>query len=240
MALAEYTIWIGDSRGYRQRTAIDAVSLTYVLNDREPGQFALTLPGYYRKLMTFPDAVIEVWRAPLGRAFVNEGVFFTHWQSRKFVQGQWIYTVGGPDLNCLHDTRLIAYNANTSYTSKTDSADDVMKAFVRENLGPSATDTDREIDGYGFSVDDDTAMGVSLTKAATRARLDDVLRDLRESSFEDATPIFPRMIPTGYNPLTVTKSIIARGSIAVCVRSERVRRISDLSRPVKISSLIVL
>lgn len=204
MALSNYSIWLCDPRGYRQPHVLhDAVRLNYVLSDTDVGQFSIALPPYYYDLVQMPDAVFEIWRSPDGKTHNCEGVFFADWVEDRYEDGVWRPTFGGSDVNVLLGTRVIAYKANNAYSSKTNNADDMMKYIIRENLGASATDTDRDLTGVGFSVDGDYDIGVSQTRSFSFNRVDDTLRSIRDASIRDGTPIFFRVEAVGFNPLSL-------------------------------------
>jgi hypothetical protein len=55
--------------------------------------------------------------------------------------------------------------------SKSAAADDLIKAFVRENCGPSATDTTRNYSSSYWSVAADIGAAPTIAKAASRRNL---------------------------------------------------------------------
>lgn len=96
-------------------------------------------------------------------------------------------TLTAYDLNDLLRRRIIAYYAGSAQARKTDQADDLMKALVRENLGSGATDYDgdttRAIAASRMTVQADLGLGPSMTKGcAWRETLLDVLREIADTS----------------------------------------------------------
>lgn len=81
----------------------------------------------------------------------------------------------------LMDTRIVAYNAGTAYTEKTDNAGDLCKAIMRENLGALATDTDRDLSAY-LAVQADLADGASIAKAFARRKVLAVCKEVADAS----------------------------------------------------------
>lgn len=91
------------------------------------------------------------------------------------------------DWNDLLRRRIIAYYAGSAQTTKTDLADDMMKAFVREALGAGASDyagtMARALLASRFTIEPDLGLGPSLTKsAAWREPLLDVIREVADAS----------------------------------------------------------
>lgn len=91
------------------------------------------------------------------------------------------------DWNDLLRRRIIAYFAGSAQTEKTAAADNMIKAIVRENLGPTASDyagsTARRLLATELIIDADTSQGASLSKSfAWRGPMIDTLRDIADAS----------------------------------------------------------
>lgn len=111
--------------------------------------------------------------------------------------GSKVARLAGPDLNELPARRVVAYKAGSSQASKTDQVDDMIKALGRENLGASATDTDRDLSSWGFLVAADTSAGPSITKAFAWRELPRVMADIIQAGKEDGTEVLWQIEPLG-------------------------------------------
>ena len=121
----------------------------------------------------------------------TEGVFMVRYPDFK----RNMLTVAAFSGEELVDRRIVAYNAGTAYTDKTDYADDMMKAVIRENLGTLATVTTRAISD--LTVDADLSLGPSLTRAFCRQNVLQVLQGIQENSRAAGSEVFWRMHPNG-------------------------------------------
>ncbi len=85
--------------------------------------------------------------------------------------------------------RIVAYAAGSTQASKSDYADDMMKAIVSENLGGDATDTDRDISAY-LAIESDLGAGQDIDKAFSRRNVLTVLQELADASAEAGTNLY--------------------------------------------------
>lgn len=79
-------------------------------------------------------------------------------------------------------TRIVAYYAGSSQSAKSDLADDLMKAIVRENLGALAP-ADRDISATGFYVEADAGLGTALEKGMAWENVLDTLQEISKASY---------------------------------------------------------
>jgi hypothetical protein len=106
-------------------------------------------------------------------------------------------TISGSDFTELLNRRIVAYRAEQSQTQKTDNADDMMKAIVRENLG-SSSGTDyagspvvgRDLTGLGFGVQQDLSLGPVLDKSFPWRNVLLTLQEIAEAARVAGTPIY--------------------------------------------------
>lgn len=172
----------------------DFVELDYVLVENDIGSMTVTLPNAYTGSLFRRDARVQIWRSVDGRPAVLEGekVWFIRRRRRKLTDdGAWLWVLTALDSKHILNRRVVAYNAGTSYTTKTDYADDMMREIVRENLSSSATDTSRRLSSTLFSVQVDLALAPSVDKAFTRRNVLEVLKDLAEASAQHtSTPTY--------------------------------------------------
>lgn len=182
----------------------DYISLHYVKTVCGVGWFELVLPGDFAigQEKHFLDWRLVVWRTPSGGRESLDFAGFVRKAQRSYHGGQQRLVLSGPDCNDLLRRRIIAYYAGTAYTRKYNQADDLMKDFVRENLGALCVDTDRDVSAYGFSVQADLTASASLAKSGAWDNLLTVLRGIYEASRKTAaTAAFFGVVPlgTGYD-----------------------------------------
>jgi hypothetical protein len=188
---SRHEIWLDDERGNRLLLLDEAVDFSYTRSANNAGSFTLTLAGDFDRTMIQLDGLVEFWRAAEGGAlrlmFLGMARRFT-WSDDQ--DGQATLEVSGPGINQLLSRRIVAYAAGSAQAEKTDQADDMMKAIVAENLGSSATDTDRDWSGIGLSVAADLAAGPSITKAFSRRNVLAVLKEIAEISSQNGTELY--------------------------------------------------
>ena len=180
--MAGYEVVITDPFGADLLRPRDWQSLSYVRVENDYGPLTLRLPSHYARESLPKDGAVEVWRD--GRLEVE-----TVWLMRDWVKVEhgrnWQWELTAYDLNHLLTGRTVDYPADSSQSKKTDQADDMMKAIVRENF-TTATDTTRLINTY-FSVEADTSLAQSVTKAFANRPMLNVLKDLAQISFQKGT-----------------------------------------------------
>ena len=106
-------------------------------------------------------------------------------------------------VNELFERRITAYDAGTSYTQKTGAPDDLIKAYVRENMGTGIVGADR--DGLETQADISALVSVqanltqvtSLSDASTRRRLDRVIQELSQAATTAGTYLVCEIVPSG-------------------------------------------
>lgn len=193
--MSSWEIWHTDNRGRRIALLDYALGWSLVRNANTVGQFSLPLPYNINTKLFTEDSIIEFWRATTG-ILKPEFVGFVRKQDfSETEQGDKIFTVGGPDQNYLLSGRIVAYNAGNSYTSKSGSADNLMRAIVRENLGALCTDTSRDLSSIGLSVEADLSLGQSIDLGFSRKNLLDTLQKMADTSAQKGTPLYFRLSP---------------------------------------------
>jgi hypothetical protein len=104
-------------------------------------------------------------------------------------------TVGGPDLNDLLARRVIAYATGTAEAKKSQEADDMLKAYVYENLGAGALAARQLPATLGFEQAADTASAPSVEYSATYGNLLEVLKRVADRAAENGTRVYFGVIP---------------------------------------------
>jgi hypothetical protein len=150
------------------------------------------------------DGRVSPWRSFAGNAptLDSDAVFL----ARDYAWGPHSQAITCYHANELLERRITAYDAGSAYTSKADSADDLIKAFIRENMGSLVNLTDR--DGgttYGAQTDvsafvtvqADLGLAPSQTDASTRRRLDRVVAELSQAAATQGTYLVAEIVPSG-------------------------------------------
>jgi hypothetical protein len=121
-----------------------------------------------------------------------------------YLLGGWVWqtigheryvTLNGLCLNSLLMRRIIAYAAGSAQAKKSDAADNIMRAVVRENLGSLAS-SDRDISAYGFSVEADLSLAQSVSMAFAWRKVIDVLVDIARAAYQqNAEQLYWDIVP---------------------------------------------
>lgn len=148
-------------------------------------------------LRQFKDARLVIWRQPEGAlnriAFAGK---VRGWKLKRVGRSLRLI-LRAVDYNDELLTRIVAYYAGSSQSAKSDYADDLMKAIVRENLGASAPAA-RNISTTGFYVEADTSLGTSLEKGMAWENVLDTLKEISQASYRTpATGITFGVVPLG-------------------------------------------
>lgn len=166
------------------------------------GSFELVLPQAFDKTLATRDRRVRFWRKPQGgvSAVEFEGIV-RRVTTAQDANGQYVRVLRGPSLEYLLSGRVIAAYAGASGADKTAAIDDMMKAFVTEQMGSSAS-ASRQLPASLFTVQGNATLGTSTTKAASYRNLLDVLRELSDASRQlDATKevfFWMQPIPPGF------------------------------------------
>lgn len=182
-----YTVYLATPVG--QRIAVlTFTNLTYTLAVNTVSTLKITLPASFSDTLIQVDSRIEVWRAVDGGSEYLEADKIWLVQIIDRTLGVHAHTV----VTCvcpvdLLRRRIVAYSAGTAYTNKTGRADDLIKAFARENLTSGMNSTDRDVVGAAnigayFTVEGDVGQGAALSIASTRDTVLDVCRKLCAAS----------------------------------------------------------
>lgn len=184
MTQITYDIRIYDAFGQELRSGIDCESFDLSLKEMDVGALSITLPASFPFEYLKKDGQIALFRSIAGNppSLLAQAHWVIRARTKTIGAARKSYTIGALHANCLLDRRNVAYNANTSQTSKNDEADDLVKAVVRENLGSSATDTARQIASTLFSVQGDMTQAPVIQKAFTRRNVLSVCQEVAAAS----------------------------------------------------------
>lgn len=173
----------------------DFVTLDYTRSVNAPGSMKLVLPatsGNKALVSTGSeirrDIRLEIWRLLGGREYLETG---TQWISYKVEidDNSEVITIWAKSGLTLLNRRAIAYNARSDQASKSGAADDVIVEFVDENLGSSATDSDRDWSDL-IVIRASPGNGATVNKAASRRNLLTTIQDVARQGTVQGTPQF--------------------------------------------------
>jgi hypothetical protein len=181
--MADWQIWISSASG-ELRTIVQDVSWFSVSRiANHPGAFGIGLPGDFDRAYLAIDNIFEFWRnGELFRPYFVRQVIYREEEAVDVVN------VYGSDPLDLLRRRIIAYYAGSAQAQKTASADDMIKAIIRENLGASAG-TGRDLSSY-ITVDGDYSLAPSITKSFSWSNLLDICQSICEASRENGTELY--------------------------------------------------
>jgi hypothetical protein len=204
--MADYELWLTRDNGQRIGLLNTVSNFEYAIKYDDDGMgyglftvkadMDLSLLGL---LLGYPDRRIEVWRGTAyARKRLEQIIFIRYARVSTGEDGVHFYEFGGPDATDLLKRRVVWWRATTTATDKTDYADDMMKAFVTENLGTgvAAAQSTREITNWGFTVQADSSSGPEVSIAGTQGRqISDVLMEIADSAKENDTRVYFRVVP---------------------------------------------
>ena len=179
-------------------TDLESVEYWRVLNDK--GGFNIITRADFDESLLGVDHLIEFWRTPEGgdELLMMVGLL-RWWEWLENDDGFEICQLGGPDQNDLLDRRIVAYYAAEDESDKTDFADDMLKAIVRENMGALAPLDQalrpRAYDADYFSVSPDFGHAPTVTRRFAWRKVFPTLKEICESSRNLGTPLYFDMVP---------------------------------------------
>lgn len=126
----------------------------------------------------------------------------THWlvQKARWLWSSHTWEITATDAIGILDNPIVAYAPDTVYADKTYEngnqgyTDNLLRAYVRENLGSTALDTDRR--NPLITVEDDLSLGPVAEKTASWQELLSTLTGIASDSEGLGTPLFFEMVPT--------------------------------------------
>jgi hypothetical protein len=192
-----YNIRLMDANGVPVASLNDYESLDVVLVENGVGALSLVLPFGRLPLDTFQkDGRIAVERSVGGRApaLLGDALWLVRRRRRRVAQnGERTIEITALHANCLLSRRIIAYYSGTAYTAKTAAADNLLKAFARQNLGSGIVTADRiGAETYAdlssvLTIEADTGLGPSISKAAAYDNLLSTCQAIADASAQAGT-----------------------------------------------------
>lgn len=195
--MASYQIQIHDDYG----NPIDGISdneiiyLSSAIAENDIGEMEISLSNRWNWDFFRPDLMLRVERnAGAGYHLLGERNWFLRYWSVTGPRAE-ILTIKAYDGNYLLDGPIVAYSAGSAQAKKSGIADDVMKTVVSENIGPTATDTDRRLSG--LTIEKNYTLGPSVEYSFAKDYVLDVLRDIAFASWQKGKYLVFDTVATG-------------------------------------------
>lgn len=183
----------------------DCISVQAARSFNTDGSCTLVIPDYYERSLFRMHTRMRLWRHDYAGVPHNWGD--TVWFLKKIdrARSEETYTLSFVDAFAMLKGRLVAYTSEGTYADKTleefqidtyDARlhlDNMMRAYVRENLGLLALDQRRIMPG--LLVEDDKNLGPYGEKQAAWQELGSVLSDLARMSSAKGVDLYYDLIP---------------------------------------------
>jgi hypothetical protein len=164
----------------------DTIEWDFARVANDIGWFTLRVNGDLDRRLLHVDNLLEFYRTPPGTAPILLGVGMLRYWEWGESGGTTTLTLGGPDQMDLLNRRIVAYKSPEANWSKSDFADDMIKAVVRENMGTLATDPwynrGRSYRAANFSVAPDEGRGKSVELSFQFRNVLAVLQEISDAS----------------------------------------------------------
>ena len=194
-----YELWLTDNTGETRLALLDMFSsFQYARVQNDVGAWWVELPADFDEDLITVDGRVEFWRGwEAGKLALDFVGFIRRLRFEMDKDGQEIITISGPDANDILDRRIVAYAAGSAQASNTDEADDMISARFRQNMGDTATDTDRDMTAFGFTREGFLSQAPSITKAFAWRN---VLKTMQDIAVASTTTVY-----FGLEPLSASE-----------------------------------
>jgi hypothetical protein len=164
-----------------------AAAAEWARKERQVGRLSLTIPDAdldpaWLRL----DTQFEILVSADGGPPLRDGearYLLRGWRWSRDANGRIIWTLRAADGVDLLRRRIIAYAAGSAQAAKSaTAADNLIKAFVRENTDTLATDAARRYAATFWAIDADTSAGPSIAKSAPRRNLLTVCQEIADAA----------------------------------------------------------
>lgn len=194
-----------DSSGVTIREIYDAISVQAARAFNADGSCTVVIPSYYPRSWFRMHLRMVLWRHDYEGVPRNFGE--TIWFLKKIDhdRSNLTYTLTFVDAFAMLKGRLIAYTSQGPYADKTLEefelvtynsalrADNMMRAYMRENVGAEALDTTRLIPD--IVIEEDRDLGAYVEKQAAWAELEATLVDITRMSSAKGVDLFYDLLP---------------------------------------------
>ena len=159
------------------------------------GTFSLVLPQGFDKSLIAIDRRVRFNRKPAGGAqYVEFEGILRHPRTEQDDNDLYKRTLMGPSLEYIVSSRVIQADVGDAKSDKTGAIDDLMKAYVAEQLGASAGA--RQMAAGLFTADGNVTLGPSTTKSASYRVLADTLHELSDAARAAGNEVYWGIVPT--------------------------------------------
>lgn len=193
--MISYSVTIQNAYGQNLKSVSNIISLQAARAANQIGSGSIVLPDEYSPDYWGRDMRFKIYRrAGSGPRYLLGNTVWLGRRFKKSVSGKF-WTISLKDSLDLVNRHVVAYTSETTYADKTieegnqDEADNLMKAFLRENYGTLAVDTLRNLSVY-FSIEENKSLGQIVEKSASFQETFSVLTSLSNDSAERGTKLF--------------------------------------------------
>ena len=125
--MTEFEIWLDDPEGNRLALLDKFLSAKWARVVNNLGAWSIVLPDTFDENLFRIDGLVEFWRRPTGGVLTLDRVGQLRYPAYKGQRdGQDALIIGGYDMMDLLQTRIIAYDEDSSEASKDDYLDDML------------------------------------------------------------------------------------------------------------------
>jgi hypothetical protein len=164
------------------------------------GSTTLLVPDTYGPELWHRDLRVKLYRSINNgpRYLLGNTVWFM--RSFKWLHNQKKWQISGKDALSILERSLVAYTSDTLYADKTidngnsDTSDNLMKAFLRENIGSLAQNTARDLSAY-VTIEDDLSYAAVTEKTAAGRDLFSVLNELVNDALANGVKLVFDLVP---------------------------------------------
>lgn len=183
----------------------DVISVQAARAFNVDGSATVVIPNYYARSLFRLHTRMKLWRYDYDGVPHNFGRTIWFLKKLDHARSDHTITLTFVDAFAMLKGRLIAYTAEGTYGDKTleeyqiDTyddrlrADNMMRAFMRENVGDLVLDADRTIPS--IVIEQDRSLGAYVEKQAAWAELQSTLTDLAQMSSAKGVDLFYDLIP---------------------------------------------
>lgn len=218
--MASYELYLDDPLGNRIAILDHFTKLEWTRAVNDVGGLVVTFGSEQVDWRLFGvDRRVELWRSlDTGLSRLVRVYMLRRVDRDTAENGKAAVTFAGPDVNDLLARRIAEGDAGSAETDKTDNADDMLKAVVREAMGP-LTNYDRDLTPHGFTIAADVGLAPSLTKAFSRRNVLTVCQDIAKASGDLGTRLYFDVVSPTPSTLQFRTYITQRGVDRTTVRT---------------------
>ena len=216
MAADEYSIWYSDAFGRGRRRLASWARLDAERRLNQIGilhELLLPLDSAPAVLLQ-RDARLDIWRDPSTSSGQASPLMETAWYIRRFGfverAGLRYLSLGGYDALYHLAARIVVGAATSARAVKSGPADDVIKAYARENLGSLSDAAERDLSAY-LTVADDVGAGPEIERRVARQNLWRVMQGICFESAQRGTRLYVDLVPLPDGRLELRTFVDVRG-----------------------------